>query len=266
MHHRTRTPGSVFLCLILIAPILVALGGNSNAAGCLTQKIQRSPRPSPLSLFVKVDEDRKIELNTEDAGSLDDWTGLTKSLRDILVRRIEQEAYATGMETRSDLPEMERIEKSIYFNSSRSLPEAEVTQLLSAIKQTGAGPIIVLTDEEYVDRFGWLKIPRLLPGATPITGRLRGGILHATGTLNGHAASLPEPVYPDIAGPKFPGIVRIRVSIDKSGHVFEATAISGHPRLRAAALDAARQATFAPTFFRGEPINVTGVILYTFVG
>jgi len=252
--------------LILIAPMLAAMGGKPHAAGFLTQKIQRSPRPSPLSLFVKVDNNRKIELNTEETGSLDDWTALTKRLHDIFVQRIEQRAYAIGMETRSDLPEAERIEKSIYFNSSRSLPEEEVTQLLTAIKETGAGPIIVLTDEEYINRFGWLKIPRLLPGATPITGRLRGGILHATGTLNVHAASLPEPVYPDIAGPKFPGSVRVRVMIDKSGHVYQATVISGHPLLRAAALDAARQATFAPTFFRGEPVNVTGVILYTFVG
>jgi TonB family protein len=246
--------------------MLLAVSGFSHASVLQPQKIQRSPKPNPLSLFVKVDKNRNVELNNEAAGTLDDWTILTTRLHDIFAQRVEYRAYAIGMESRTELTEWERIEKSVYFNSSQSLPKDEVARLMSAIEQTGAKPIIVLTDDDYINRFGWLKVPRLLPGATPITGTLRGGILQATGTLNGHAASLPEPVYAEITTPKLASKVRVRVMIDKSGQVYRATVISGHPLLRAAALDAARKATFAPTFYRGEPVNVTGIILYTFGG
>ncbi|HEY6232216.1 MAG TPA: TonB family protein, partial [Pyrinomonadaceae bacterium] len=86
------------------------------------------------------------------------------------------------------------------------------------------------------------------------------------GELNGKAISLPLPKYPDIArAAKASGSVTVEVAIDETGHVVEARAVSGHPLLQAAAVDAARQAVFAPTRLKGEPVKVAGELIYNFV-
>ena len=56
----------------------------------------------------------------------------------------------------------------------------------------------------------------------------------------------------------------VQVTIDEYGNVIAARAVSGHPLLQAAAVAAARQAKFAPTFLLGEAVKVTGVITYNF--
>jgi protein TonB len=55
------------------------------------------------------------------------------------------------------------------------------------------------------------------------------------------------------------------VTIDESGNVISASAVSGHPLLRAAAVAAARSSKFSPTMLSGQAVKVTGVIVYNFV-
>jgi len=86
------------------------------------------------------------------------------------------------------------------------------------------------------------------------------------GVLNGKAESLPSPEYPAAAkAVKASGTVTVQVTIDEEGNIIAANAISGHPLLRAAAVEAAREAKFKPTRLSGEPVKVTGVITYNFV-
>jgi TonB family protein len=86
------------------------------------------------------------------------------------------------------------------------------------------------------------------------------------GVLNGKAVSLPAPEYPAAAkAVKASGTVSVQVLIDEEGNVIAATAVSGHPLLRASAVDAARAAKFAPTRLSGEAVKVSGVITYNFV-
>jgi TonB family protein len=85
------------------------------------------------------------------------------------------------------------------------------------------------------------------------------------GVLNGKAISLPAPEYPAIAKQaKASGAVLVQVTIDENGSVIAAHAASGHPLLQAPAVAAARQAKFSPTLLMGEPVKVTGVIVYNF--
>lgn len=86
------------------------------------------------------------------------------------------------------------------------------------------------------------------------------------GVLNGKAISLPKPGYPPIArAAHASGTVVVQVLIDENGNVVSASAVSGHPLLRAAAVGAAKQARFSPTKLSGQPVKVTGVIQYNFV-
>jgi protein TonB len=85
------------------------------------------------------------------------------------------------------------------------------------------------------------------------------------GVLNGKAISLPKPPYPQIARTaRASGTVTVQVMIDENGSVVSASAVSGHPLLRAAAVQAARQARFTPTKLSGQPVKVSGVINYNF--
>jgi TonB family protein len=87
-----------------------------------------------------------------------------------------------------------------------------------------------------------------------------------TGTLNDRALSLPRPEYPVIAMKAgASGAVTVEITVDETGHVIAAHAVSGHPLLQSAAVAAARQAIFTPTLLEGQPVKVTGAVLYTFV-
>ena len=85
------------------------------------------------------------------------------------------------------------------------------------------------------------------------------------GVLNEKAISLPQPTYPAAArAVRATGAVSVQVLVDEGGNVVFATALSGHPLLRAAAVSAARQARFAPTKLSGKPVKVSGVLTYNF--
>lgn len=86
------------------------------------------------------------------------------------------------------------------------------------------------------------------------------------GVLNGKATSLPKPPYPPAArAVRAAGSVSVQVLIDENGNVVSASAVSGHPLLRAAAAQAARGAKFSPTKLSGQAVKVSGVITYNFV-
>lgn len=94
----------------------------------------------------------------------------------------------------------------------------------------------------------------------------RAGNYEGGGVLNGTAVDLPKPAYPPAAiAVKAGGAVSVQVLIDEQGSVISATAVSGHPLLRSAAEAAARQAKFAPTLLSGQPVKVSGIIVYKFV-
>jgi biopolymer transport protein ExbD len=45
------------------------------------------------------------------------------------------------MATRSDLPESQRIERTVFIKAPRALPYGEIARLIDGIKGSGAEPI-----------------------------------------------------------------------------------------------------------------------------
>jgi TonB family protein len=85
------------------------------------------------------------------------------------------------------------------------------------------------------------------------------------GVMNDKATNLPEPAYPPAArAASATGAVNVQIAVDENGNVTAATAVSGHPLLRAAAVAAARGAKFKPTLINGKPYRVTGVLVFNF--
>ncbi len=86
------------------------------------------------------------------------------------------------------------------------------------------------------------------------------------GIVNGKALKLVRPPYPMAArAVRAAGIVDVQVMIDENGDIISAEAISGHPLLRSAAIQAARASKFSPTTLQEQPVRVSGIIVYNFL-
>jgi TonB family protein len=86
------------------------------------------------------------------------------------------------------------------------------------------------------------------------------------GFESGHALSLPKPAYPALArAAHASGTVEVKVLIGFDGKVIAAVAVSGHPLLYGASVQAARAAEFTPMKLNGQPVKITGIIQYNFV-
>lgn len=95
---------------------------------------------------------------------------------------------------------------------------------------------------------------------------LPAGSIYAGGLLNGKAISLPQPGFPLAAREAHAsGAVIVEVTIDETGKVIDARALSGHPTLRGVSEEAARRAKFSPTSLCGKSVKVRGSIVYNYV-
>ncbi len=85
------------------------------------------------------------------------------------------------------------------------------------------------------------------------------------GVLQGSAIRRVQPPYPPIAkAARASGAVQVQVTISEDGRVIDAQVVSGHPLLRDAALQAARQWVFKPTELSGVPVKVQGILTFNF--
>jgi Ca-activated chloride channel homolog len=83
--------------------------------------------------------------------------------------------------------------------------------------------------------------------------------------LQGKATRKVQPAYPPIAkSARGQGAVQIQVTISESGEVMNAQALSGHPMLREAALQAAKQWRFKPAELSGVPVKTQGLLTFNF--
>jgi protein TonB len=152
-------------------------------------------------------------------------------------------------------------------NKARDTRKAAATPDLpaasSAATKLGSAPLDVkspaVSSSQEVPLVNLDAEPPPSPGPRPILKPVSGGV------LNGTAISLPPPVYPDAAKRmRTQGVVTVDVVLDETGKVVSASASSGPPMLRDAAVQAALKARFSPTKLSGQPVKVSGVINYKF--
>lgn len=86
------------------------------------------------------------------------------------------------------------------------------------------------------------------------------------GIVNGKALYLAKPPYPAAAKTvRASGAVNVHVKIDETGKVIFACALSGAKELQRASEIAAYESKFTPTTLGGNPVRVTGVIVYNYI-
>jgi biopolymer transport protein ExbD len=80
-------------------------------------------------------------------GSVNDTAILSQKLRQVFQQRKEQRAYKPGMETRVEVPEEERIEKTVFIKAPRGMRYEDVVKVIDAIKGAGANPVGLQVDD-----------------------------------------------------------------------------------------------------------------------
>jgi len=150
-----------------------------------------------------------------------------------------------------------------------NLPEANLpTMRLEANNEYVAGETILIGGE-----FGRLVLdedpPPVEPAPTrpaPSNPTSNTETRKSSGVVIQGAPKLkPQPKYPQNAR-RFnaSGMVEVRVIISITGRVTKAVAISGHPLLRDAAVEAARRWEFEPTMVDGNPVETELVLTFDF--
>ena len=104
--------------------------------------------PPPLGLVVTINRDGTLMLNrTPNMGSVFDTAKLSEALHDVFEERLRNRAFRYEMRDRIDLPDNDRIEKTVFIKAPRALLYADVMRVLDAIKGAGATPVGLQIDD-----------------------------------------------------------------------------------------------------------------------
>jgi TonB family protein len=102
-------------------------------------------------------------------------------------------------------------------------------------------------------------------GAATTDGSSPDIIRKSGGVLQGSAIRRAQPFYPPLAkAARVSGNVVVEVTVDETGDVMAARAVSGHPLMKDCAVAAARAWKFKPTELSGTPVKVIGTITFNF--
>ncbi|HKO62231.1 MAG TPA: biopolymer transporter ExbD [Pyrinomonadaceae bacterium] len=141
----------VLLVVLIIFMVITPLKPSKFQADIPTQRDPNEDlsnlKPNPLTLVVAIGNDLQLKLNQEDVGSVNDTSMLSGRLASVFRQRREQRAYKPGMETRTDLPEDERLERTVFVKAPRSMKYGDVVKVIDAIKGAGASPVGLQVDD-----------------------------------------------------------------------------------------------------------------------
>ena len=95
-------------------------------------------RPNPLFLLAEIKADRKVVLNTEEMGNLDDLSKLTSFLTQIFKDRENNGVFREGTN---------EVEKKVSVKAPSTMQFSEIVKLVAALNDSGAQPIELLIDD-----------------------------------------------------------------------------------------------------------------------
>ena len=141
----------VLLVMLIIFMVITPLKPSRFQADIPTQRDPNEDlsqlKPNPLTLVVSISNDLQLKLNADNIGSVNDTAALSQKLLQLFQQRKDTRAYKVGMETRTDLPEGDRIEKTVFVKAPRSVKYGDVVKVIDAIKGAGANPVGLQVDD-----------------------------------------------------------------------------------------------------------------------
>jgi biopolymer transport protein ExbD len=141
----------VLLVMLIIFMVITPLKPSRFQADIPTQRDPNEDlsqlKPNPLTLVVSISNDLQLKLNQDSIGSVNDTAALSQKLLQLFQQRKDTRAYKAGMETRTDVPELDRIEKTVFVKAPRSIKYGDVVKVIDAIKGAGANPVGLQVDD-----------------------------------------------------------------------------------------------------------------------
>jgi len=141
----------VLLVLLIIFMVVTPLKPSRFKADIPTQRDPNEDltklKPNPLTLVVTIGQDLQLKLNQDSMGSVNDPSTLAQKLQTTFQLRKDQHAYKVGMETATNIPEDQRIEKTVFVKAPRALKYGDVVKVIDAIKGAGASPVGLQVDD-----------------------------------------------------------------------------------------------------------------------
>lgn len=136
------------ILLVLLIIFMVAAPLRPHRFNVSLPSDKQEGKPHPLTLIVTVNPDQTLKLNTETGmGTVADPSPLTARLAEVFRERLENRAFAEGMEARADVTESEKVERTVFVKAPRSLKYGEVAKVVDVLKGAGATPISFQLDE-----------------------------------------------------------------------------------------------------------------------
>ncbi len=100
------------------------------------------------------------------------------------------------------------------------------------------------------------------PAATPEPQKI---VQMTSSMITGKAVRKVQPPYPAMAkAAHIAGPVQIQILISEEGRVVSASTVNGHPLLRDASVQAAKEWVFSPTILNGKGVKVSGILTFNF--
>ncbi|MGH9753546.1 MAG: energy transducer TonB [Blastocatellia bacterium] len=185
---------------------------------------------------------------------------------------IKQKGELRPIQRLRDLPKLLSTPRSLANRPAVRLPELNTPKVKLAANSAHAFGSPVWGGEEF-GRLMLIEEPEPPPPEPPQT---RPATSNSTsnaerrdapaGVRQGAPTFKPQPKYPrNVRRFNASGRVEVRVTISVTGRVTKAIAISGHPLLRDAAVEAALRWEFEPTLVDGAPVETELVLTFDFV-
>jgi biopolymer transport protein ExbD len=139
----------VLLVLLIIFMVAAPLRPHKFTTKLPAEPDGRVYPPNPKTLVVTIDLDRKLKLNglVEDMGTVDDSSKLSQRLIALFEERTRNHVFRDDVASRLDLPEQQRIEKTVFIKAPRRISYGEVARVIDGLKGTGADPIGLQLDD-----------------------------------------------------------------------------------------------------------------------
>jgi TonB family protein len=189
---------------------------------------------------------------------------------------IEQKGKLRPIRRLSDLQNLLSGQGEPVNSPAAKLPEVSMPSVRPAPNNAYSTGTPLLTGEDFVQLMP-IEAPEPPPAAPPTAEPSRTTPATSNSTSNTESRDTPDgvrqgaPIFKP--QPKYPqngrrfnasGKVEVRVTISVTGRVIKAIAISGHPLLRDAAVEAARRWEFEPTVVNGTPVGTELVLTFDF--
>lgn len=104
--------------------------------------------PNINTLVVIIGPDHTLKLNARgDMGTVEDTSKLSSYLAEVFRLRTQNHSYRGEMLFRPDVPEADRIEKTVFIKAPRSMNYGDIVRVIDGIKVAGAAPIGLQLDD-----------------------------------------------------------------------------------------------------------------------